>query len=120
GLEVDPAKVEVVTNWPRLTSVGKVCSFLGLTRYYRRFIEGFSKIVEADDSLIKKDVKFQWTKKCEKCFQELKPRLVSAPVLTIPKGSNGFVIYGDASKQGLGCIMMQYGKVVDYASRQLK
>ncbi|XP_022855735.1 uncharacterized protein LOC111376953 [Olea europaea var. sylvestris] len=105
-IEVDPDKVEAVTNWPRQTSVGEVRGFLGLAGYYRRFIVGFSRTVGPMTQLTRKGVKFQWMKKCEKCFQELKQRLVSAPVLTIPEGSKGFVIYSDASKQGLGCVLM--------------
>jgi len=99
GTQVDPVKVEAVSNWPRPTSVGKVRSFLGLAGYYRRFIEGFSRIVGPMTPLTRKGVKFQWMEKCEKCFQELKQRLVSAPVLTIPESFDGFVIYSDASKQ---------------------
>lgn len=83
-------------------------------------IEGFSKIAGPMTQLTRKGVKFQWTEKCEKSFQELKQKLVSAPVLAIPEGSEGFVIYSDASKQGLGCVLMQHGKVIAYASRQLK
>ena len=63
---------------------------------------------------------FKWTDACEKCFQELKKRLTSAPILSIPSGTGGFVVYSDASKNGLGCVLMQNGKVVAYASRQLK
>ena len=70
--------------------------------------------------LMRKNQKFQWVDACEKSFQELKQRLVSAPILTIPFGSEGFVIYNDASKQGLGCVLMQNGKVIAYASKQLK
>ena len=70
--------------------------------------------------LTQKRVKFEWTEDCEQSFQELKQRLVSAPILTIPTGDEGFTIYSDASKKGLGCVLMQHGKVVAYASRQLK
>ena len=66
------------------------------------------------------NVKFEWTDKCEECFQELKKRLTSAPILVIPSGSEGFVIYSDASGLGLGAVLMQHGKVIAYASRQLK
>lgn len=60
---------------------------------------------------------FKWTDECERSFQELKMRLTSASILTLPLGSGGFVIYSDASRQGLGCLLMQQGKVMPYASR---
>lgn len=120
GIEVDPTKVEAVNNWVRPTNVREIRSFLGLAGYYRRFIEGFSKIAGPFTQLTRKGIKFQWTEKCEQSFQEMKRRLVTAPVLTIPDGPEGFVIYNDASKQGIGCVLMQKGKVIAYASRQLK
>lgn len=120
GIEVDPSKVETVTNWPIPANVGDVRSFLGLDGYYRRFIEGFSKIAGPMTQLTRKGVKFQWTKPCEQSFQKLKNILVLAPVLTIPDGSDGFIIYSNVSKHGLGCVLMQNGKVIAYASRQLK
>jgi hypothetical protein len=70
--------------------------------------------------LIKKDKKFEWTPACETSFQELKRRLTSAPVLILPDIRKDFEVYCDASKQGLGCVLMQQGKVVAYASRQLR
>uniref|UniRef100_A0A2N9FNH1 RNA-directed DNA polymerase n=1 Tax=Fagus sylvatica TaxID=28930 RepID=A0A2N9FNH1_FAGSY len=69
---------------------------------------------------VSENAKFEWKEECEKSFQELKQRLVTAPVLTIPSSSGGFVIYSDASRKGLGCVLMQHGRVVAYASRQLK
>ena len=66
------------------------------------------------------NAKFVWTEECEKSFQELKQRLVTAPVLTILGNLGGFVIYSDASRKGLGCVLMQHGKVIAYTSRQLK
>ena len=98
----------------------EIRSFLGLAGYYRRFIEGFSKIALPLTSLTQKGLKFEWSDDCERSFQELKNRLVTAPILTIPSGSRGFVVYSDASHQGLGCVLMQHGKVIAYASRQLK
>ncbi|TYK26964.1 pol protein [Cucumis melo var. makuwa] len=95
GVSVDPAKIEAVTNWPRPSTVSEIRSFLGLQSYYR-------------------------SPACESSFQELKQKLVTAPVLTVPDGSGSFVIYSDASKKGLGCVLMQQGKVVTYASSQLK
>jgi len=100
--------------------VTKIRSFLGLARYYRRFIEGFSKIVMALTQLTKKDQAFLWIKKCENSFQELEKRLTISPVLALPDPTRHFVIFCDASKMGLGCVLMQDRRVVAYASRQLR
>ncbi|TYK05232.1 pol protein [Cucumis melo var. makuwa] len=120
GVSVDPAKIEVVTNWPRLSTVSEICSFLGLAGYYRRFVEDFSRIASPLSQLTRKGTPFVWSPACESSFQELKQKLVTTPVLTVPDGLGSFVIYSDASKKGLDCVMMQQGKVVAYASRQLK
>jgi len=98
----------------------EIQSFVGLAGYYRRFIEGFSKIVAPLTHLTRKDQPFAWTDRCEESFRELKQRLMSAPVLVIPDVSKPFEVYCDASHQGLGCVLMQKRKVVAYASRQLK
>ncbi|GJV92325.1 putative nucleotidyltransferase, ribonuclease H [Tanacetum coccineum] len=102
------------------TDDGKVRSFLGLAGYYRRFVEGFSRLALPLTQLMRKGEKFVWTDERQESFEELKRRLVSAPILTLPSGSGGFQIYSDASKKGLGCVLMQHGKVIAYASRQLK
>ncbi|XP_061998945.1 uncharacterized protein LOC133716243 [Rosa rugosa] len=120
GVSVDPSKVEAVMSWSRPTTVTEIRSFLGLAGYYRRFIEGFSSIASALTKLTRKDSQFIWTDECEKAFNELKTRLTTAPVLTIPTSGGGLVIYSDASHQGLGCVLMQNGGVVAYGSRQLK
>ncbi|CAA0830863.1 Uncharacterized mitochondrial protein AtMg00860, partial [Striga hermonthica] len=120
GIEVDPSKVSTVQNWSTPRSPSEVRSFLGLASYYRRFIEGFSKIALPLSQLTRKSVKFEWTDRCESSFQELKRRLTSAPVLTIPDPSRSFTIFSDASRLGLGCVLMQDGQAVAYASRQLK
>ena len=120
GIYVDPQKVEAVANWEQPTTVTKVRSFLGLAGYYRRFIEGFSKIAGPLHCLTRKGVKFEWIDRCEGSFQTLKEKLTSAPVLTFPKGNEGFEVYSDASCQGLGCMLMQHKRVVAYSSRQLK
>ncbi|GJY56601.1 putative nucleotidyltransferase, ribonuclease H [Tanacetum coccineum] len=93
GIIMDPSKVEAITKWPRPTTVTEVRSFLGLAGYYRRFVEGFSRLALPLTQLMRKGEKF---------------------------GSGGFQIYSDASKKGLGCVLMQHGKVIAYASRQLK
>jgi hypothetical protein len=120
GVSVDPSKVEAVVNWARPTSAHEIRSFLGLAGYYRRFVEGFSKLAAPLTKLTKKNEVFLWTEDCERSFQELKHCLVTAPVLTLPSGTGGFVIYSDASYKGLGCVLMQHGKVIAFASRQLK
>ena len=96
-ISVDPGKVDVVSNWRRPNTVTKIRSFLGLAGYYRQFIEGFSKIALPLTRLTQKRVKFEWSNDCERSFQELKNRLVTTPILTIPSGLGGFVVYSDAS-----------------------
>jgi hypothetical protein len=120
GITVDPKKIEAVVDCERPTNVHEIRSFLGLIGYYRRFVEGFSKLSGPLTTLTKKNARFEWIDECERSFQELKQRLVTALILTIPSGSGGFVIYSDAFRRGLGCILMQNGKVIAYASRQLK
>jgi len=120
GVAVDPAKVKAVTNWKQPKTVTEVQNFLGLAGYYRRFIKGFSKIARPMTELTKNDKKFVWTEACEKSFQELKKSLTTTPVLTLLDIHKDFVVFCDASRQGLGCVLMQDGKVVAYASRQLK
>ncbi|KAH0651615.1 hypothetical protein KY284_031527 [Solanum tuberosum] len=120
GIQVDPKKTDAVKSWPRPLTPSDIRSFLGLACYYRRFVEGFSSIASPLTALTQKKAKFVWLEACEKSFQELKDRLTSAPVLTLPKGTDGFVVYCDASRMGLGCVLMQNGKITAYASRQLK
>ncbi|KAM0061895.1 putative nucleotidyltransferase, Ribonuclease H [Helianthus debilis subsp. tardiflorus] len=117
GISMDPAKVEAITKWPTPTSVTEVRSFLGLAGYYRRFVEGFSTIALPLTQLLRKGVKYAWNDDREKSFQELKKRLVSALILTLPSGTGGYQIYSDALKKGLGCVLMQHNKVIAYASR---
>jgi NTP pyrophosphatase (non-canonical NTP hydrolase) len=102
------------------TNPTKVRAFLGLAGYYRKFVEGFSSIAHPLTQLLKKDKKFEWTKKCEQSFQELKKRLMSAPILTMPDITKSFDIYCNASKLGLGSVLMKDGKVIAYLSRQLR
>ncbi|CAL9075153.1 unnamed protein product [Musa textilis] len=112
GISVDPRKIEAVVEWGVPTNVTEVRSFLGMAGYYRRFVEGFSRIAQPLTKLTKKNMKFVWGDDCEQSFQELKRRLTSAPILTIPSGSGEFVVYTDASRKGLGCVLMQEGRVM--------
>eukprot|EP00261_Vitis_vinifera_P032286 XP_019073529.1 PREDICTED: uncharacterized protein LOC109121999 [Vitis vinifera] len=121
GISVDPTKVEAVTKWERPKNVFEVRSFLGLAGYYRRFVENFSRIACPMTRLTRKGVNFDWNDRCEESFQELKRRLTTAPVLITPISGERYTVYCDASKTGLGCVLMQRGRVVAYASsRQLK
>ena len=106
GVSVDPQKIEAVVNWKPLKNVSEVRSFLGLTGHYRKFVEGFSKIAAPLTKLIRKYVKYDWVDAYKQSFEELKGRLTSAPVLALPNRRDGFVVYSDASQQGLGCVLM--------------
>ncbi|WVZ89326.1 hypothetical protein U9M48_035747 [Paspalum notatum var. saurae] len=108
------------SNRKRRKAVTKIRSFLGLAGYYRRFIKDFSKIAKPMTSLTKKNAKFVWGPKCEEGFRELKKLLTTAPVLAQPDVTKPFDVYCDASGQGLGCVLMQEGRVIAYASRQLR
>jgi hypothetical protein len=120
GVVVDPSKIEAVSKWQSPKSVTEIRSFLGLAGYYRRIIENFSKTVKPMTELLKSNMPYVWSDKCEASFQELKTRLTTTPVLTLPDASKDFVVYCDASRQGLECVLVQGGKVVAYASRQLQ
>jgi hypothetical protein len=120
GISIDPSKVKYVLSWKTPQNILDIRSFLGLVGYYRRFIEGFSKIFKPMTELLGKGKTFEWTPRHEASFQELKKRLTTTPVLTMPDMKKPFSIYCDASGQGLGCVLMQDGHVVAYASRQLR
>ena len=120
GIRVDPDKIETVLNWTRPRNVTEVRSFLGLAGYYQRLVQGFSVIASSLTRLLRKGVKFEWDDKCQSRFERLKEILVEAPVLILPTSGREYTIYSDASRIGLGCVLMQDGKVVAYASRQLK
>ncbi|GKV11106.1 hypothetical protein SLEP1_g22390 [Rubroshorea leprosula] len=120
GISVDPQKIEAVVDWKRPNSVAEIRSFLGLAGYNSRFVGDFSRIALPMTRLIRKDTKFEWTPECEKSFLTLKKKLVTAPVFALPINGEGFTIYSDASKKGLGCVLMQKDRVIAYASWQLK
>ena len=120
GIKVDHVKIEAVSKWEQPKNPTEIMSFLGLAGYYRRFVKDFAKIATPLTKLTRKNEKFMWNEKCEESFQELKKRLVTAPVLAMSEEKGNFVIYSDASLKGLGCVLMQHGKVIVYASRKLK
>ena len=120
GVSVDLEKVEAVMSWERPKSVFEIRSFLGLAGYYMRFIEDFFRIAAPMTRLTQKEVKFDWDDRCEEAFQELKRRLTLAPIMIVPDKGQGYTVYCDASRAGLGCVLMQSGRVVAYGFRQLK
>ncbi|XP_019430335.1 PREDICTED: uncharacterized protein LOC109337750 [Lupinus angustifolius] len=120
GIIVDPAKVGMMMEWNSLKSLTEIRRFLDLGGYYRKFIEGYSKLALPLTTLARKDKAFVWTAKCEENFQELKKILTTTLMLILPDPKGNYNVYYDASKQCLGYILMQQQKVVAYASRQLK
>nr|GEZ09015.1 hypothetical protein [Tanacetum cinerariifolium] len=120
GIHVDPVKIKAIKDWASPKTPIEIHQFLGLAGYYRRFIEGFSKIARPMTKVTPKSVKFDWGEKAETAFQLLKQKLCSAPILALPEGSENFVAYCDASHKGLGAVLMKKQKVIAYTSRQLK
>ncbi|KAK8946881.1 hypothetical protein KSP39_PZI007254 [Platanthera zijinensis] len=120
GIAVDPSKIVAIREWPVLSSVAEVRSFLRLAGYYKRFVENFSKITLPLTTLTRNDHKFIWMPECARAFEELKSRLTATPILTSSCGQDGFEVYSDESGSGLGCVLLQFGKVIAYGSRQLK
>ncbi|GKD50820.1 reverse transcriptase domain-containing protein, partial [Tanacetum coccineum] len=118
GLHVDPAKIEAVKNWASPTTLTKIRQFLGLAGYYRRFIKDFSKIAKSLTKLTQKNKKYICGEKQESTFQLLKQKLCEAPILALPKGNNDFVVYCDASLQGLGAVLIQREKAQTEAIKE--
>ncbi|GJY61097.1 putative reverse transcriptase domain-containing protein [Tanacetum coccineum] len=119
GVHVDPAKIEAIKNWAASTTPTKVRQFLGLAGYYRRFIKD-SLISKPLTKLTQKNKPYVWGDDEEEAFQTLKLKLCSAPILSLPEGSEDFVVFCDASLKGFGAVLMQREKVIAYASRQLR
>nr|GFC71299.1 reverse transcriptase domain-containing protein [Tanacetum cinerariifolium] len=120
GIHVDPAKIESIKDWASPKTATEICQFLGLAGYYRRFIEGFSKITKSMTKITQKATKFDWGEKEENAFQLIKKKLCSTPILALLEGSEDFMVNYDTSHKGLGAVLMQREKVIAYASRQLK
>ena len=99
GVSIDPQKIEAIVNRKPPTNVTKIRSFLGLARYYRKFVEGFSKLAAPLTKLTRKEEKFVWLEACQQSFNELKRKLTSAPILTLSSGQDGYTVYYDALRQ---------------------
>ena len=111
GVEVDPRKIEAVKNCLRPLTPTDIGSFLGLAGYYQRFVDVSPSITSHLTTLTQKSKKFEWLEACEKSFQIFKDSLTSAQVLTLEKGTNGFIVYCDVPRVGLGCVIMKHGEV---------
>jgi hypothetical protein len=120
GISVDLSKVQEVMDWKPPTSVDQIRSFLGLAGYYRRFTPDFSRIAKPMTELLKKGIKFSWNEKCDEAFHTLRAHLTTAPVLAQLDPSRSFDVYCDASRTGLGCVLMQDNRMIAYASRALR
>nr|AAD37020.1 putative retroelement pol polyprotein [Arabidopsis thaliana] len=120
GVSVDPEKIRSIKEWPRPRNATEIRSFLGLAGYYRRFVMSFASMAQPLTRLTGKDTAFNWSDECEKSFLELKAMLINAPVLVLPEEGEPYTVYTDASIVGLGCVLMQKGSVIAYASRQLR
>lgn len=120
GNKVDPKKIEAVQSWPRPTTATEIRSFLGLVGYYRWFVQGFSSIAPPLTRLTQKGAPFRWSNDCEASYQKLKAALTTTHVLVLPSGSGMYIVYYGTSRVVLGCVLMQEGRVIAYASCQLK
>jgi hypothetical protein len=109
-----------VLDWKPPTSVHQVCSSLGLPSYYGRFILNFSKITKPITELLKKGTKYVWSEDYDDAFQTLKKLLTTSPVLVQPDITKSFDVYCDASDTGMGCVLMQEGRVIYHSLRQLR
>ena len=114
---MDQKKIEVIIEWKPQRNFKEVCSFLRFASYYRKFVKGFSMTAAPMTRLLQKNMRLEWTEKCQASFENLKAFLTEAPVLTQPTYGKEYMIFSDASLNGFGCVLMQEGKVVTYALR---
>ncbi|XP_040964535.1 uncharacterized mitochondrial protein AtMg00860-like [Gossypium hirsutum] len=116
GIRVHPRKISAIMDWKPPRNVTEIRSFLGLAGYYRRFFKGLLMITSALTKLLQKELKFAWFDKCQWSFDQLKAMFTEALLLVQPEPDKEFFIFSNASLKGLGCVLMQEGKVVAYAS----
>ena len=119
GIKVDPAKIQVVREYPRPQNLQQLRQFLGLTNYFRRFVQGYAARVTPLVRLTKKDVPFEWSAECHEAFEQLKEYLVSAPVLAMPDFNKAWELVSDACGFAIGAVLLQEGRPVAYYARSL-
>ena len=106
-ISMDPVKLRGIWDWPILTSVKQVRSFLGFGNFYRQFIQKFADLTQPLNDLLKKDTKFEWTQECQDSFDTLKKRFTEEPVLMMPNQSKPFQIEANTSKFATGAVLTQ-------------
>ena len=119
GVHVDPEKIKAIQEWPIPQNVGDVRSFHGLANFYRRFVPNFSSLASPLNELVKKDAPFCWTEKQEQAFKRLKAQLTNAPILALPNFAKTFELECDASRVGIGVVLLQGGHPIAYCSEKL-
>jgi hypothetical protein len=121
---VDPSKISIIVDLPPPTSVKQLCTVMGHTRYYRKFIKGYAQITVPMEKLLKKDCQFGWTDECHQSFDTLKQKMMTAPILVFLDWSKEFHVHVDASSISLGDVLAQLGignidHPLAFASRKL-
>nr|GFB60402.1 reverse transcriptase domain-containing protein [Tanacetum cinerariifolium] len=123
GIEVEKAKVDVITKLPHPTTVNGIRSFLGHACFYRRFIKNFSKIARPITRLLEKDTPFIFSQECVEAFQILKRKLTEAPILIAPDWDMPFELMCDASDFAIGAVLRQHQdkhfRSIHYASKSM-
>eukprot|EP00253_Pinus_taeda_P035293 PITA_35293 len=119
-IRMEPSRVKAIEDWVEPKNVHDMRAFVGMTNYQQKFVEGYSKITSAPIDLLKKDKKWCWTEKCQKAFDDLKRRIVTAPILKLPDFGRPFEVHTDASDFSIGGVLMQDGHPVAYESRKLQ
>jgi hypothetical protein len=119
GVKVDPNKIKAMMDWPIPKTLKNLRVFLGLTGYYRKFVQHYGRIEAPLKTLTKKE-SFSWTPEATKSFEQLKEVMCKAPVLTTPDFIKTFILECDASGNGIGVVPMQEGRPLAFESRPLK